>query len=131
MLAVRCTILTLVSAACAVAASINPTPDSLLVLQAGFPSGAIQQYSRTGTAGPVLALPVLGDIPESITVLKGQIFVGDASGRVSRIAPATGAATTVFNTPNVALTSLGNYRGTLLALNKFGNPPNFFAQCGE
>lgn len=104
---------------------ITLTTGSLLVLQTGFPSGAIQQYGRTGTAGPTLALPVLGDIPESITVLDGQVYVGDGSGRVSLINPTTGAATTVFNTPNVALTSLGNYHGDLLALNEFGFPPNF------
>jgi hypothetical protein len=125
MLVIRWITLTLVSVALAVGASINLTPGSVIALQTGFPSGAIQQYSRTGTAGPTLALPVLGDIPESVTVLDGQIFVGDGSGRVSSIDPATGAATTVFNTPNVALSSLGNYNGTLLALNAFGLPPNF------
>lgn len=113
------------SCALACGASITPTPGSLLVLQTGFPSGEIQQYGRTGAAGPTLPLPVLGDIPESITVLDGQVFVGDGSGRVSRINLSTGAATTVFNTPNVALTSLGNYNGGLLALNQFGPPPNF------
>ena len=117
--------LSVVSFAVASGAPISLTPGSLLVLQAGFPSGLIQQYSRTGTAGPTLDLPVLTDIPVSLTVLNGQLFVGDDSGRASIINPSTGAATPVFSTPAVALTSLGNYKGTLLALNEFGPPPAF------
>jgi hypothetical protein len=96
---------------------ISTGPGSALVLYTGFPTGTIQQYTLAGTPVSTLPLQELSDIPESITVLNGQVYVGDGSGRVNVINPSNGAGTTLFATPNVGLVGLGNLSGTLLALN--------------
>jgi hypothetical protein len=99
------------------ASPITTSSGSALVLYIGYPTGSIQQYTTTGTAGPTLALATLGDIPESVTILNGQVYVGDGSGRVNLINPSTGAGTPVFDTSNAGLSGLGSYNGTLLAVN--------------
>jgi hypothetical protein len=109
---------------------ITTSPGSVLLLYTGFPAGSIQQYTRTGTAGPTLGLSVLGDIPESLTILNGQVYVGDGSGRVNLINSSTGAGTQVFSTSNVGLVGLGTYNGTLLAVNNTPNVINQYSATG-
>jgi hypothetical protein len=82
------------------AGSLSLTPGSVLLGQIGFPNGAVYEDTRTGTPIGDLTLPVLGDIPESLTVLNGDLFVGDGSGRVSQIDPITGNVGYSFNTPS-------------------------------
>jgi hypothetical protein len=96
--------------------SLPLTPGSILLGHPGFPTGTVSEVTTTGSPIATLALPVLGDIPESLTVLNGQLFVGDGSGEVSRINPVTGSVLASFQTPNIALTSLGDYNGNLIAL---------------
>lgn len=103
------------------ATPVSTDPGSVLVLYTGFPTGSVQQYTRGGTAGPILGLSVLGDIPESLTVLNGQLYVGDGSGRVNLVSTVSGAGTPIFSTSNVGLVGLGDYQGNLLAVN---NTPN-------
>lgn len=75
----------------------------------------------TGTPISTLPLEVLNDIPESITILNGQVYVGDGSGRVNVVNPSNGAGTTLFATPNVGLVGLGDLNGSLLAVNDTPN----------
>ncbi len=124
------TLLTVALACAAHASPIATSPGSVLLLYTGFPSGSIQQYTRTGTAGPTLALSVLRDIPESLTILNGQLYVGDGSGSVNLINTSSGAGTPVFSTSNVGLIGLGTYSGTLLAVNDTLNVIDQYSPTG-
>ncbi len=101
----------------AYATQLTADQGTALVLYTGFPTGTIQQYTTTGVFVSTLPLQVLNDIPESITILNGQVYVGDGSGRVNIVNLSTGTGTTLFSTPNVGLVGLGNLNGDLLAVN--------------
>ena len=101
----------------AYATPLTANPGTALVLYTGFPTGTIQQYTTTGAFVSTLPLQVLNDIPESITILNGQVYVGDGAGRVNTVDLSTGTGTTLFSTPNVGLVGLGNLNGDLLAVN--------------
>jgi hypothetical protein len=107
------------------AGSLSLTPGSILVQQLAFPpAGTIEQYTRSGNSVGSFSFTGTGDIPESLTVLNGQLFVGDGAGRVNTIDLSTGTVSSYFSTPSVGLDSLGNYNGNLLTLEGVGAVPN-------
>jgi DNA-binding beta-propeller fold protein YncE len=92
-----------------------------LVQQLAFPpAGTIAQFTTAGKEVGTLATAGFGDIPESMTVLNGQLFVGDGAGRVNRIDLSTGNVASYFTTASFGLDSLGNYNGNLLTLEGAG-----------
>ena len=97
------------------AGSLPLSPGSIVFGNVGFPSGSLYEVTQAGGALGNLALPVLSDIPESVTVLNGKLFVGDGAGVVSQIDPSTGNVINFFQTPAFGLNSLGNYNGNLIA----------------
>ena len=107
------------------AGSISLTPGSILVQQLAFPpAGTIEQYTRSGNSVGSFSFTGTGDIPESLTVLNGQLFVGDGAGRVNTIDLSTGTVSSYFSTTSFGLDSLGNYNGNLLTLEGVGAVPN-------
>jgi hypothetical protein len=96
------------------------TPGSLLVQQASINpigTGIIVDYTKSGTASATSATSGFFDLPENLTVLGGNLFVSDGSGRVNRMNLATGAVTSSFSVGAVGLNGLGTYNGNLLTLN--------------
>ncbi|MBV9677666.1 MAG: hypothetical protein JO185_15110 [Acidobacteriaceae bacterium] len=82
-----------------------------------MPSGNLREYSKTGDLLGTAQISGTNDIPESLTVLNGMLFVSDGSGTVSRVDLSTGRVNPVFNTGTVGLNGLGTFNGNLLTLN--------------
>jgi len=102
------------------ASPIALTPGSLLVQQASINpigTGTIVDYTKSGTAAATSATSGFFDLPENLTVLGGNLFVGDGSGRVNRMNLSTGAVASSFSVGAVGLNGLGTYNGNLLTLN--------------
>ena len=99
------------------AGSLLLTPGSIFVQQLAFPpAGTLAQFTTSGTSVGTLATAGFGDIPESMTVLNGQLYVGDGAGKSNAIDLSTGNVASYFGTASFGLTWLGNYNGNLLAL---------------
>lgn len=82
-----------------------------------MPSGNLREYSKTGDLLGTAQISGTNDIPESLTVLNGMLFVSDGSGTVSRVDLSTGRVNPVFNTGTVGLNGLGTFNRNLLTLN--------------
>lgn len=116
------------------AGPINLTPGSLLVASAS-PASPITTadtitYTKTGSILSTGQITGTGDIAESITVLNGDLFVGDDAGDVNRINLASGAVSSYFSTGMVGLEGLASLNGHLLTLGFMSTAVDVYSTTG-
>lgn len=127
--------LCLISVRALIAAPISFSPGSLLTGQVAFPTSTLYQYTPGGspTGSLLLAegLPTgISGLAESLTFLNGALYVGDETGIINRIDPASGNVILHFGTAGYGLTSLGDYLGNLLALSFNSTSVGIYAPSG-
>ena len=98
---------------------ITLVPGSLLVQGPNLISpqtGTIIEYTTAGTVIQNDAISGTGDIPESLTILNGNLYVSDGAGHVNLMNLNTGGVTSYFDTGMFGLNGLSNLGGNLLAM---------------
>lgn len=115
------------------ASPITLMPGSLLVEQAALSqpvTGNITEYTKSGTAVGTASILGTTDIAENLTVLNGQLFVSDGSGRVNRMDLSSGNVAFSFTTGMIGLNGIGNYGGNLLTLSFSAHAVNVYSTTG-
>jgi hypothetical protein len=115
------------------ASPITLAPGSLLAQQPallGAVTGNITEYTKSGTFTGTAQIVGTTDIAENLTVLSGQLFVSDGSGRVNRIDLSSGIVASSFNTGMVGLNGIGSYGGNLLTLSFSAHAVNVYSTTG-
>lgn len=112
--------------------SIVLTPGSLLL---AHPTSAITtantiSYTKAGVMLGTGQINGTDDLAEAMTVLNGDLFVSDGSGRVNLINLSSGAVVSSFGTNMVGLDGLGTLDANLIAVSFASTAVNVYSPSG-